>query len=299
MGNWVLSTVSLAIGLVGATFAFIAYFKPPKRIRLAYQTSSTRYFAEEDYRLPREVVMTFKGEKVERLSKTTTVFWNTGTEVLRGEDIVQSDSIRVCLDENDRILSYLVAGSTRDANLVRATQIEGVIHELNLSYEYLDPGDGFVLEIMHDSKRRLPLVKGTAKGLSDGPESRGTLNPDDVLSLTARTLMLPRRLPRILMFVMLIVGAVALLVGAIGLLLPAVVDLTSGWMHSIAVSCARELPRATASSMVGVGIAYLLLPTLFFWVSRRRFPKSLTKHLHKGAGEDAELQDSPDGEQSL
>lgn len=48
-------------------------------------------------------------------------------------------------------------------------------HELALGYGYLDPGDGFVVEIFHDGQENSVSVIGASKGLVSGAECRGAM----------------------------------------------------------------------------------------------------------------------------
>ena len=264
----------MTIGILGIAIALFAYFKPRKRLKFAYQTTSTRYFAQEDYALPSEVVMTFKGDNVERLSKSTTIFWNAGTDVLRGEDIVQSDPIRIGLEPSARILSHTVCGSTKDTNQVQVYSVEDAPHMLVLSYDYLDPKDGFVLEIMHDSKHRKPWVTGNAIGLSDGPKRLGVVSLAETFS--------PRimhRAFRLSTYLFSAAGGLALLLGIAIFLILDSPNVFPSWLDFLVVWITEDFKRSNASAMVAIGAAYSLPPIAMIWFARRRYPKALTKYV--------------------
>ena len=172
----ILTIASLAAGVAALGFAALMYWRPPKRTRLAYQTAEDRYFEQRDYALPSQAAMTFDGRKVERLRKATIVLWNAGTEVLRGPDIVAADPIRLSIDSG-RILSHKVVKTTDPANDFRlaANAEDDVSHELTIYYDYLNPNDGAVVELMHDGTGA--TVLGKARGLKSGPENRGGIVP--------------------------------------------------------------------------------------------------------------------------
>ncbi len=164
---------------VALAFALWAYFHPRKRLKLEYQTGSTRYFEKESVPLPPEAVMTFQGEEVERLARTTVVVWNAGTEVLRGEDIVPDDPLRARFDQGSKILVHAISDTTNEANQVAVKAREEKPNELELTYDYLNPRDGLVLHVIHDGQQLRPTLVGTVKGLSGGPRSRGGVDMDD------------------------------------------------------------------------------------------------------------------------
>ena len=275
--DWVFNAVTTIIGVVGVTVALIAYFRPRKRLRLSYQTISTPYFAEDDYALPSELVMTFNGERVERLSKTTLIFWNSGTEVLKGEDIVRSEPLRICLDADDRILSHQVAGVSKKTNQVQVDRTEGAFNELSLRYDYLDPRDGLVLEIMHNSKRRRPVIRGAVKGLANGPDSQGTAGTEQILALSTK-MLLPPPLQRRVVQSAAVIGGAAFLAGAAAAGIQLVSEPSQTWLSSV-VDISQRIWPEPAILMMSIGGAYFLPMGLLIWATKRRYPKSLATYL--------------------
>lgn len=269
--NSIINAVPITIGILGIAIGLIAYFKPRQRLKFAYQTKYTRYFAQEDYALPSEVVMTFEGEKVERLSKSTIIFWNAGTDVLRGEDIVESDPIRIGFEPTARILSHKVCGSTKDTNQINVHLVAEAVHELAVTYDYLDPRDGFVLEVMHNSRRRRPRVMGNAKGLSDGPKGLDGANPTQKFS---RQLML--RASRFLPYVVSAVGGVFLLLGLASFLYLNSPNVFPAWVNSLVLWANDDFGHSDASALVALGAAYFIPFAAMIWFPRRRYPKALT-----------------------
>ncbi len=265
MGDWILDTgIGLAIGLM-ATILVTVYFL--KRRKLAYQTASVSYFERSGVVLPAGFTMTFQGQRVKRLAKATVIVWNAGYEDLRGEDIVEDDPIRVCFDERTRVLFHEVFGMTNEANRVVVETREGALNELTVKYDYLNARDGFVLYAIHDGGQEHPRVVGTAKGLPDGPQNRGTsqLGEDP----TERNL---RRQDQ--------VGAVMFV---------CVVLYLVGWWFDVPelVGMPHLTPDVDVhgiAPLVGTILfaLVLLVPFLTTLTSRRRYPKSLVRHLPGG-----------------
>ena len=208
MDIWQILTITMAIATaVSLIVACISYYKPRKRQKLLYQTTTIQYFEEDDYTLPSDAIMTFQGQKVARLTKAMLILWNGGIDALRGEDIVQHDPIRISLSATGKILDYSIIGGTNDGNRVVVQIPSHSQNELIVTYDYLNPNDGAVIQVLHDAKQRDPTVVGTAKGLSEGPRGLG--------AVVHYHLDIPRRKRRwrFLLRFMLVMGLLCVLLG--------------------------------------------------------------------------------------
>ena len=116
------------------------------------------------------------------------------------------------------------------------------------SFDYLNVGDGAVIELLHTDEERYPRVKGTIRGLPKGVLNWGRF----------RTYRRPRT---IMIYTMIIMGVAIILVG---LFAPNLRE---------PVASADPLPVWVA---VLVGLFYIAFPLFILRTNRRRFPKSLT-----------------------
>ena len=276
--TWIVNNgVALVIGIGGYAFAMWAWRRPRKRLKLSYQTASVRYFDEQETLLPSGAAMTFGGESVARLVKSTVIVWNAGTDVLRGKDIVSNDPLRICFGERARVLSHAVVGTTKKANAVATKAVKGVLNELTLTYDYLNAGDGFVIHAVHDGERKHPRMDGSARGLSEDPKYYGIVELGELLKERAR-----RRQN---------IGMVILSGGATS---------ACAWMAALAVGwVGLRLPTANSYVLrlgdIGESVRLLFLSTCLFllaiqgfffyvsamrlWRTRRRYPRSLAQYL--------------------
>lgn len=263
MRDWIFSMDGLGWATAVA-LSVLLYRKSRTRLKLSYQTASVRYFEKGEHPLPSEAFMTFRGKEVERLSMATVIVWNAGTEVLRGEDIVPGDPIRVCFDEHTSVLSHAVVGVTKEVNEVEVSSLEETPNELEVAYDHLNQDDGFVLRVVHDGAHAHPRLVGTAKGLSDGPENRGTVTLGELP--TERNL---RRQDWVgaMMFVCVLVYLI-------------------GWWFDVPELLG--MPQLTPDSdddVIVFLVAMILLalacsiPFLNLLLNRRRYPKLLVSHV--------------------
>jgi len=118
--------------------------------------------------LPSEVRVTYKNNIVSSLKKTYVAFWNGGNRTLSSESVVGSDPIRIVLtDPDSSILRIRLTKVSREVNKI---EVVGGAQEAKVSFDFLDPNDGFVAEILHTGEKseRAAIVTGTIKGLPNG-----------------------------------------------------------------------------------------------------------------------------------
>lgn len=165
----------LALGVAGVIFGVYVYFRPRKRLRLIYQRTDKHHFDQARLALPREAAMTYRDAKVERLATSALFLWNAGTDVLRGEDIVELDPLRVSVEEG-QVLRYRIACmATAATGLSLEEDAEGN-DEIQIGYDHLNPGDGALIVVVHDGSA--VRITGRVKGIRHGAEDLGPVPPD-------------------------------------------------------------------------------------------------------------------------
>jgi hypothetical protein len=216
--------------------------------------------------LPAEVAVYFNDQRVERLTKTTLIFWNSGTSVLNGEDGVATDPIRICFNDGDRILSYKIIKATKNTNncrLLRAADALLIPHQIEIAFDYLDAGDGVTIELLHDSEKRYPVMRGTIRGVPKGIIDRG--NPVDYMprSFLGIPVPLPKPLFKPLAWFMLAVS-----IGCIGVV-------GRAWLYPLENGASLGSSRTTQIGMFAFGLLYAFTSGVLLWASRKRYPKIL------------------------
>ncbi|WP_141441353.1 hypothetical protein [Vreelandella titanicae] len=265
--GWVGSLIGLIGILLGAVGIF-SYRISKSIAKPSYQKSSLRLIGREENNLPQEVVVTYKGMVVDRLTKTTLILWNNGTEVLDGKDVVQTDPLVIAFLEGDSILSYKILKQANSANKILVEKDSEKPNQLGIVFDYLNPNDGWILEILHDSESRYPEVIGSIKGLPKGFLDLGRVYKNRKVKYKWPLGLVLNR-PRLILGVALVIGLTIALFG----LLPE--DLR----QIVAKFLSNEESNKTIAEQpiffVILGVLYAAMPAFVLWTRRKRYPRKL------------------------
>jgi hypothetical protein len=164
-----LGTVIAALGIViGTIVALVIYRASVVGARPVYHRRSFRVIGFNKDEFMQNVEILYRDKHVDRLTRTTVIFWNAGKKIIYGSDIVADDAVRCELSPDARALEVRVIKHTRDANKFTAVIDDNSQNRVILSFDYLDPQDGAVLELLHTDSVRDPAVKGTIRGVPKG-----------------------------------------------------------------------------------------------------------------------------------
>lgn len=242
--------VGILVGILGALLIALLFYRA-SRIgpRPSYQLKALRLIAEDERALPQEVEILFKGMSVPRLTTTHVIFWNSGRAMLDGKRIVDANPLRLEFSKDAQVLRARIAKTTRETNEFEVKINDKSPNEVICHFDYLEVGDGVVIELLHTAEERYPEVQGTIRGVPKGILNWGGF----------RTSRGPRR---IMLYTMLITGAAFIVVG-------------------IFVAPHFREPSASAESVpvwvwLIMGLLYISFPLFTLLTNRRRFPKSLT-----------------------
>src|SRR5208282_4573761 len=123
--------------------------------RPVYLKRSLRLIGIPDSRLTEDVEVLFKGQRVDRLTKTQIMLWNSGNQIVRGEDIVAADPLRFQFSEDAVVLDSKIIRYTREVSTTNDSQRPNCAF---LTFDYLDPQDGAIIEILHTARERSPQI---------------------------------------------------------------------------------------------------------------------------------------------
>jgi len=173
--GWVGSLIGIVGLLIGIISIVIAYRVSRIGPRPVFQYRSINLIEKEKQALPSDVEIFFGGKKVSRLTKTYIIFWNSGKSTLYGKDIVDDNPLRFSFGKDAEILRARIPKITKKMNKFEARINPKSPNEVIINFDYLDPNDGAVIEILHTSIQRTPECKGTIRGVPNGILNWGRL----------------------------------------------------------------------------------------------------------------------------
>jgi hypothetical protein len=166
--DW-LSISGLIVGVVGIPVAFVVGRRNRQRPDLRVVTDFDQIVAPGDFAGGGEIKLAWAGRPLEEVSRTNIAFWNHRGDHVSGDDVLPADPLRIEVDDDDEILQVRVVSFSTPQN---ALAVVGT----DIKFDYLDPGDGGVLEVLHKGESPARIV-GTIPGARIRISRPGDLSP--------------------------------------------------------------------------------------------------------------------------
>jgi len=239
--------------------------------RPTFQFHSRRLIGKQEQELPAEIDILFDKQPVPRLTSSRVVFWNSGNSTIHGSAIVQSDPLRLELEDGGILKAHVIKATRPVINF--AVSAEPTTARAAFTFDFLDPEDGAVIELLHTSEKRDPEVLGTVRGVPKGIAAWGDYSSGIDPFLPSRTSSAVRRVSTVMFLLMGIFGVLAILFA----MLPAEV---ASFIHDMTNSIKPKETEWTFGigkrmAVLYVGILYLMPQIMLWWIRRQRFPRSL------------------------
>ena len=162
-GTWI-GVLGIVIGISASS---VFYLLSRRRPSLAYDVETVRLISKQESDLPDRVTIRFDRRPVDRLSRTHVRIWNMGNTTVRGGDVVTEDNLRITLEQAE-FLAAQVVRATRKVNGFGVLTDAFPAKSVECQFDYLDPGDGVAIELVHTGEGEEPCVRGSVRGLPRG-----------------------------------------------------------------------------------------------------------------------------------
>lgn len=269
--NWIGST----IGLVSILIALYLYAKSIKRPRLSLHIQAGRMISWGTLdEMPKGISVIFEGEQVPRICRSVVRIWNSGSATLDQSQMAPADPLRIKLSQSNS--RFLFHSKIKENNPANNCQLEhsDQANELLVAFDYLDPGDGIAIGILHTDKSPKPEVHGSIKG------SHMRMISGDPNALNRG---ISRSMPYVAKF---IVGFGILLL-TLSITIP-----QNKFTEAISKLSTQSDSPLVNQPLIFIGALYLILGAALMYGNRRKYPKSLTT-FSKRAGK----KDNPKGQE--
>ena len=254
------------LGILGLCAAVFFYFRSRKTSRIAYQSDGVTILGSSVAAFPEELEIRFSGVPVPRVTAERLALWNAGNMTIGGEQIVSSDPLRVEVEEGSEILKIDILKTTREVNAFKLSHREESKRIVDINFQYLDPGDGLSLNILHSGDRGDLELLETVRGIPSGVSNYGR-GPWSLAQQFAR-LPIPFKSVRTFFVIILVIGLFIML---FGLLAPYLVI----WFPKLSGHGSTRDIIGSRWPAVAAGALYVIMATLALWIRRKRYPALL------------------------
>jgi hypothetical protein len=248
--------IGTLIGIIGLIIALATYLLTRKRTILSYGTQGISLIGTSDAKLSGDLTVQYKGIDVPRLTKSIIVFWNEGENTINSDDIVPTDLLYIDVGKNSKILSISTAKSSRLVTQIECQNDVNDNSKARLNFEFLDPQDGGVIEVLHTGENKIIKLSGTIKGLPSGIKNHGMI----ISMLPSVKLPYLNANINIFGFIFILIGTLVILAN----FYPNVADIDT--------KISSFFPKF---SYVTKGFFIIIFGIFITWFFRRRYPKAL------------------------
>ena len=167
------------VGIVGLTLAVFFYWRSQIAGIIAIQSHDVSMLGGGTAVFPDGVEVRYRGTLVPRITSSTVWMWNAGRRTVEGSKIVPHDPLQLRFD--GEVLDVRIRKVTRDVPCFTAHASEESEQMVRWGFDFLEPSDGFVFEVLHTGSAKAPECTGTVIGLPKGiryrPRGGKTLTP--------------------------------------------------------------------------------------------------------------------------
>jgi hypothetical protein len=172
MPDWMLPTL---IGIAASAIFFWLGMRFRAKSQMAYQLHDFTIIGQPNVTNLGDIKILFNNVAVPRVVVTQLAVWNTGNTVVKGKEIVESDSLTICFEDGAVILDAQRVNATQEVNDFRIRISEHDRSRAFLEFDYLNAGDGAKFQIIHTGTADRAKVTGSIRGIPKGVENWGDL----------------------------------------------------------------------------------------------------------------------------
>ena len=156
--TWIILSLCTIASLV---FGIFSWIKSKKRKQFTY-ASKSNYIIQNKANQIEKLDLKFDGKKIDNLTITTIVIWNSQNTEIRSEDIVTDYELSLYSTGDTEILDAKIVFESEPAN--KFSIVDSNPKRIKFGLEYVDKKDGLVVQIIHTGKAKDINVDVRIKG---------------------------------------------------------------------------------------------------------------------------------------
>ena len=146
MGSPIAWGILSLIAIFSALFAIYTWIAGKKKKQFSLVCKTNEVIASGKSKIDKLFIQ-YDGETIENLSITKFYIWNSGNEVINKSDIVNSRPLSIIGSEPASILDAQIIKANEETNAFSIVDIKK--QRVAFDFDYVDQGDGFVVQILH------------------------------------------------------------------------------------------------------------------------------------------------------
>ena len=171
--GWVGIAIGLVVAIITTALSVHFYRRSRQGAQLAYHHWTGRVLGGRGHKLPEAVRITFRDEVIENLCRSLVMIWNNSDKTVYGKNIVETDLLRINMGEKTKVLDTRIIKVTRPVNNcqvdLHVIMSDDVMwSEPVIKFDYLDSGDGLVVELFHTDTGEAPKLIGSIREMPRG-----------------------------------------------------------------------------------------------------------------------------------
>lgn len=156
--------VGLVVGIIGVIVA-VYFHRRGQRLKKPCWTIKTNNLIQDYSSELSKLRVLYEKEEVEDISTSKIIFWNEGKETINSDDIPKAAPLKIEAKNNAILLETDVLQSNNKANRFSVIP-EDDKRSVQLSFDYLDHGNGAVIQVIHTGTTSDDLkLTGDIKGV--------------------------------------------------------------------------------------------------------------------------------------
>lgn len=162
--------------LFGLAVGWIFYRRSLRDPKISYQRKTTTLIGAIPISLQDRVRITYEGAPISDLHVTRLLVWNSGTAVVRKDSFPEGDQLLLTSKDNNKLLGVDIRKTSRNSNYV---QLSPVSNGYDIEISYLNPGDAFIVDVLHRAGAEPVTLDGVILGQRHGVSFDGALDGDE------------------------------------------------------------------------------------------------------------------------
>lgn len=177
----VIGIIGVLVSFLGIPIAFVVARRSRQLPDLRYVIDFDVLLNPDDRVFGRGLYMSIGDHPINSISRSRVAFWNHRGDTIRGQDIVDSDPLRLQFASGDIALQVRTLSMSRLQTKLVATRNPKDGRVVDIGFDFLDAADGFIFEIIHIGPER-PTLSGTVRGAKLKNSGSAHLNSQALVS---------------------------------------------------------------------------------------------------------------------